>query len=336
MLEAAAGGSQCLTMTVEGTSMNEDRSLQGLTRRGFLAGAAGVAAVGIVPSAPRLRAAVSRQAEPGAAAKPLAGANVTPHTYGDKNAVTAAKKFDGYVGMPLAVTLQKIFIPAGEYGSTPPAEMTQLGSIGCQFVVAIQPANPPSAQQKSQLAAWLTMLRRAGLSFRIALYPECNNLAFPSKQSWLNYWRYYAPTVQAQGIACCYDPGGSYAAMGRALAYFPSDPAPDELWIDFYATAFGSGSRIGELLALGQSAGVPTGLAEWGWQAGGAGYNAMSMPVWNDYGAYLTELAQAGHFKLGCIYWGSEHLGNTVDVIDSAHDPRIPVIRQVSQAVQAG
>jgi len=265
----------------------------------------------------------------------LTGVIVKPEAYRLTNALTAARIADGFIGMPLATTIQKLYRKKGELGTGPNAEMIQLASAGCHFLLSVRPSQTLSGSQQSQLKAYLTALNRAGIRYRVALWAEMDDVGqFPSRQEWLAYWRYYAPIVKAAGVRCAYDPGCNLQALPRAMAWFPSNPAPDELWIDYYATAFQSGARIDKLLAQARAAGVQAGLAEWGW-AGNLLSNNMTMHTWNAYCEYLIHLAQGGNFKLGAIYYGSEHEGIRTDVIQSATDPRIPMIRNVSSAVRA-
>src|SRR5215469_11864868 len=93
------------------------------SRRAFLSGAAGLAAAAVLPSAR------STQATAG----PLTGATVKPEAYRLTNALTAARIADGFIGMPLATTIQKLYRKKGELGTGPNAEMIQLASAGCHF-----------------------------------------------------------------------------------------------------------------------------------------------------------------------------------------------------------
>lgn len=308
--------------------------MQGLSRRGFLYGAAGVAAAATLPSSLSARAAVTSAAR--AAVTPLAGDTITPGTYGTQNAVDAANIADGYIGLPLALTIQKYWVEPSAFTQPTPERLTQLSASGCQFLISAQPSQQLSATEQSQLAAWLAMLKNDGIKFRVVLWSECNRTGFSSAQDWFRYWQYYAPVVKEAGISCGYCPGCGFAPE-PALEYFPSNPAPDELWMDFYTTGFRRGSRLDQLLALAQSKGLPTaGLAEWGWEAGNPVTNPITMPWWNEYCSYLINLAEEGHFGLGAILFGSKHETYTYNIIHTTSDPRIPMIRKVSDAVTAG
>ena len=299
--------------------------MRGLSRREFLGGAAGVAAVAMLPPGGSTRAA---------APAPLAGATTNPTGYGVTSNLEAAKIYDGYVGMPLATTFEKVYMGHGAFPPQPPAKMTQLAPAGCQFLVSIEPSRTMTTAEQNLMAKWLGMLNESGIPYRIVLYSECNDKAFKTADEWFAYWSYYAPVVRAAGVSCGYNPGCGFMAIGRAMEYFPANPAPDELWMDYYATAFRGGSRIDNLIAKARSGGVSCGLAEWGWAAGDTAFGPMTMPWWNTYGNYLMQLIKSGKITLGAINFAAKANGRTPDVINSASDPRIPMIRAVAQTIQ--
>ncbi len=83
--------------------------MRGLSRREFLGGAAGVAAAVALPPFHPARAAIT----------PLAGATVNLASYHVSNYVHAADIFDGYVGLPMATAIQKIYLGHDSFPSTP-------------------------------------------------------------------------------------------------------------------------------------------------------------------------------------------------------------------------
>lgn len=271
-----------------------------------------------------------------AAVTPVAGASINPASYGTHNWVTAANIADGYIGLPLAKTMQKVYLSHGEFPTQPPGEMRELNSVGCQFLVSVEPSTTLTPTEQNRLSAFLTMLNQAGMNYRVVLYSEANNQAFTTASQWFTYWSYYAPVIQSAGVHCGYDPGCNYLAIARAQQFFPANPTPDELWMDYYGTAFRAGARLDTLIGIAQAAGVPAGMGEWGWSSGPVVFNPMSIPWWNDYCSYLINLAQTGRLGLGALFWASTAQGRKDDVIGSANDPRIPGVRNVAAAVQAG
>jgi hypothetical protein len=300
--------------------------LRALTRREFIGGAAAVAAAAALPASGSVRATVTS----------LAGATVNLQSYpGSSTYVQAADTFDGYLGQPMATTLEKVFLQYGQLpAKNPPAQMTQLAAVGCQFLLSVEPSTTLSSSEQAALAKCLAMLNKHGFNYRVVLYSECNDFAF-SQSNWLAYWSYYAPVIQDAGVLVAYDPGCSPGALSRAESYFPSNPTPDEMWMDYYATAFRSGTRLAPLIAVAQAAGVPTGVAEWGWTAGKIVFTPMTMPWWNAYCAYLVSLVNTGNLPLGAIYFDAVAKAGTTGVIRASDDPRIPGIQSITNAIQA-
>lgn len=255
------------------------------------------------------------------------------HSNGAKNYVQAADILDGYVGLPLATTIQKVLLGSSVFPATPGNQLTQLSAAGCQFLISVEPSTQLTPSEQTRLANYLALLTNAGISYRVILYSEANDTEFTSQPEWQAYWSYYAPVIKDAGISCAYCPGCNITSIARAEAFFPSNPAPDELWMDFYATAMRQGVRIDQLIAQAGAAGISVGLAEWGWHAGKTLLNPMSMPWWTLYCNYLTHLATGGKFGLGAIYFDDSPGPHPINSIGSASDPRIPGIQKVSRAV---
>jgi hypothetical protein len=305
--------------------MNESQSLQSLSRRGFLGVAAGTA----------VAATLAPARNPRATTAPLAGSTVSAESYGVHDSLRAARIADGLYKMPLATTIQKIYMAEGVYGSEPPRQMRQLAPAGCQFVVSAKPSKKLSGTEKTRLARWLDMLTKAGMKYRVVLWQECNNSSFARFETWQTYWSYYAPVVKAAGVRCGYDAGCH--VIDRAVEFIPSHPKPDELWMDFYASAYRLGVRLDPLLAAAQKAGISSlGLAEWGFMAGNAIFNPVTIAWWDDFCNYLVFLANRGHLNLGAIFFGGIGHFGLVDVITSPDDPRLPMLQRVAEAVKAG
>jgi hypothetical protein len=93
--------------------------------------------------------------------------------------------------------------------------------------------------------------------------------------------------------------------------------------------------RLATMTTAAGSAGIPAGMAEWGWATGDTTFGPMTMPWWNEYGSYLMHLIKTGKITLGTINFAAKANGRTADVINCASDPRIPMIKQMAQTVQA-
>jgi hypothetical protein len=310
--------------------MNENRSFRSLSRRGFLGAAAGTAvAATLAPVRGAGAAVVSSAASTG----PLVGSTVSPKSYGVKSYLKAARIADGIYKLPLATTAQKVYMTEGVFPATPPRQMTQLAPAGCQFVVSVKPSTEMTTGQQTQLAQFLAMLTAAGMQYRVVLWQESNDVF--GKDAWQAYWSYYAPVVQAAGVPCGYDAGCHNIV--QAAEFIPTNPTPDELWMDFYASAYRQGTRVEPFLAAAQAAGISSvGLAEWGFEAGDAKFNPVTIAWWDNYCKYLVFLANGGDLPLGAIFYGGIGHFGLVDVITSPTDPRLPGLRSVSAAVAAG
>jgi hypothetical protein len=305
----------------------ENQALLGLSRREFLGGAAGVVAATALPVS---AGSPSRRIH--AATTPLAGATVDLASYGGTSYINAANIYDGYVGLPLATTLQKVYMGHGEFPPHPPLKMTQLAKAGCEFLVSIEPSKTMTTAEQTLVAKFLAMMNGTGIKYRVALYSEANDKAFRTSAEWFTYWSYYAPVVKDAGVVCAYDCGCGFRALPRAEAYFPSNPTPDELWMDFYCTSFRGGSRIDTLIGMADAVGIPAGVAEWGWSAGDIIFNPITIPWWNAYCSYIISRAGASKLTLGAIFFNAVAKGGRADVIASASDPRIPGIQRVAAA----
>jgi len=200
------------------------------------------------------------------------------------------------------------------------------------MTAAIEPSRNMVPSEPTLLAKWLTMMNSSGIPYRVVLYSESNDKAFKTAPEWFAYWSYYAPVVKDAGVVCAYNCGCGFKALPRAEAYFPSNPAPDELWMDFYATSFRGGSRIDTLIGQADAIGIPAGIAEWDWSAGNLIFTPMTLPWWNAYCGYIVSRASAGKLPLGSIFFNAVAKGGFADVISSASDPRIPGVHRVAQA----
>jgi hypothetical protein len=291
-----------------------------VTRRRFLAGTAAAGAAMAVPLWPGRTSA--------AAVTRVSGASVAPQSYGYAYWPAAAKRFDGYIGMPLGVTAQKVYLSRGIFPASPGSQMKQLSRLGCQFLVSVKP--DPSTDQSAKLAAYLKMLDAHGISYRVLLWQELNQRqAFQSGASWQAYWSQYAPVVHGQGKRCCYNPLCSPERGALASAWWPADPPPDEVWLDYYGSAYHWKLRIDDLIAKAHDAGIPLGVAEYGYAAEGAPYPDR---VWDAYCSYLAGLAPG--LPLGGLYWSMVH--SSLNTVASATDFKIPGIRRMATALSSG
>jgi hypothetical protein len=300
--------------------------MQTQSRREFIGGTAALAVGLALPLTQR----------PSVTVPPLAGTTVNRGAYGVGTYLEAAKIYDGYVGLPLATTFEKVYMNHGQFGPGLPSKIAELAPSGCQFLISVKPSTSRTTSQQKAMAAWLALLKAKGIRFRMVLYSEPNDKAFLTAQEWLPYWRYYAPVIKDAGSTLVYEPGCG-GALARGEALFPSKPSPDEMWMDYYCTAYRGGSRLDTILGIAHAAEVPAGIGEWGWQAGSAKSPGKppTMTVWDQYGAYLLGLIGARKITLGASYFNAKFGNLTSNVITGPKDPRIPMIQKLVKAVQA-
>jgi TAT (twin-arginine translocation) pathway signal sequence len=293
---------------------------QALSRRGFLQGSAAVAAGTL------LAGALPRRAAAGTA---VTGATVNPHAYSLSSWPKAANLFDSYVGLPLAVTVQKNYLTEGSYPNPLPVQIASLAKLGCQFIVCVYPSR--TADDSASLAAFLQQLNASGISYRAALVNEWNSgTKFAAPADWLAYWGKYAPVIKAAGVPACalVCATSNKSNFAKIQPGFPASPLPDQYWIDYYGEAYRYNVRIDGLLDQAASYGVPAGIGEFGYAVSGG--TTMTMALWQAYCGYLAGLAP--RLALGCVYWGSA--GH--DIVTGTADPKVAGIQQVMQAFQAG
>jgi hypothetical protein len=301
---------------------------QALSRRGFLGGSSAVAAGALLM--PRgLLGAAPRAAARTASTPVVTGATVQPRVYGVTGWAKGASIFDSYVGMPLATTIQKVYMAEGQYYTDPlPSHLTSLAKAGCEFIICVYPSR--TTDESAKLAAFLQLLNSKGIVYRAALVnePNCRD-KFATGQDYLAYWSQYAPVVQAAGVPLCYlvCASSNKNAYAKIQPGFPTSPLPDQYWIDYYGEAYRYQVRLdtaGGLLDQADGYGVPVGIGEFGYAVTGAAQ--MTMAMWDAYCSYLAGLAP--RLQLGCLYWGSK--GH--DIVTGPGDSKVPGIQQVMQA----
>lgn len=298
---------------------------QNPSRRQFLWGSS--AAIAAAPLMFHGRPSTAPLPAPRAVTAKITGATVSPAAYGITGWGQAAKMFDSFVGLPLATTIQKIYMTEGEYFTNPlPVRIRSLARLGCQFIICVFPSR--TTDESAKLANFLKLLNNDGIVYQVALVNEWNAKdKFATAQAYLDYWHHYAPVVKAAGVPLCslVVVSSHKGAEAKIQPGFPTNPLPDRYWLDYYATAYMYGLRLnkpGGLLAQAQNLGVPAGIAEFGIGAHGVA----PMSVWNQFCPYLVRMAP--RLPLGCLYWGSVN-GGTQNVVTGPNDPKVPGIRQV-------
>jgi hypothetical protein len=295
-----------------------------VSRRGFVLGSSAVAAGALLT--PRVLPGAVVRSAPRAVSAKVTGATVNPAVYHVRSWAKGAQFFDSYVGMPLAAAIQKIYMLEGQYFTDPlPAHITSLAEIGCQFIICVFPSRTKDDSEK--LAAFLRLLKRNGIVYRVALVNEWNSRGkFHTPGAYKDYWRQYAPVVQDAGVPVCnlVCASSQKSAFAKIQPGFPTNPLPDQYWIDYYGEAYRFKVRLdtpGGLLDQAKHLGVPAGIAEFGYAVHFP--KTMTMSMWNAYCPYLAGLAP--RLPLGCLYFGAAD----ENVVTGADDPKVPGIRRV-------
>ena len=305
---------------------------QDLSRRQFLWGSS--AAIAAAPLMFHGRPGTVPRAAPRAVTARITGATVSPAAYGITGWAQAAKTFDSYVGLPLATTIQKIYMTEGQYYTNPlPVRIRALARVGCQFIICVYPSR--STDERAKLANFLQLLNSDGIVYQVALVNEWNGKTkFATAQAYLDYWHHYAPVVKAAGVPLCnlVVVSSHKIAEAKIQPGFPTNPLPDRYWLDYYATAYMYHLRPdkpGGLLDQAENLGVPAGIAEFGIGANGVA----PMSVWDQYCPYMVSLAP--RLPLGGLYWGATN-GGRQNVVTGPNDPKVPGIQQVIGAFRTG
>lgn len=272
----------------------------------------------------------------GAAA--LVGATVAPVTYSMPNTqgVAAAQQFDGYVGQPLAVSLQRQYLSEGNWSL--PSMVTSLAAVGCKTQLCVKPSRVLAASEQANLAACIKAMQALGAPFEITLWTEMNmggsTPFFPSAGvDYPAYWSYYAPVILDAGATLNFNPGTDAADYGKGITYGQElSPAPSRLYCDYYGNGWKNGTRLDSppsgvpmsFMALADSLGVPFGIAELGGGANGAAM--LSSADWTSFMNYIHTLfwtrLEAGKANADLIIYASGAGGedNPANVITSATD----------------
>jgi hypothetical protein len=303
-----------------------------IPRRQFLQGSsAALAGALLMPSG---RPSTAHATATSAVTGKVTGTTVSPWGYGISSWLQAAQMFDSYVGLPLAITIQKLYLQEGQYFTAPlPLHITSLAGAGCQFIICFYPSR--TIDESAKLATCLQLLNSKGIVYQAALVNEWNCATkFATAQDYLTYWNRYSKVVKAAGVPLCLTvcASSNKTAYAKIQPGFPVSTLPDRYWIDYYATAYQWNVRLdtsGGLLAQAESLGVPAGIGEFG-----IGANAVApMSVWNAFCPYLGGLAS--RLPLGCLYWGGVDNFGKQNVVTSSNDPKVPGIRQVIGAFGA-
>lgn len=330
-----------------------DRAHQndGLSRRRFIgvAGAAGsAAALGILGANP---ATADTRAQRIGSARTMAsgmrgdvGATVpTPVYPGAGSRLAAAKIFDSYVSPADGANVtQKYYFNEGQWPATDPlpSGITQLPGAYPKFkwLMCFKPTRSyvttgnPADQQN--LKATCEALQDAKINFDVVLWQEPNvpgSNFFANGTAYVDYVSFYRPYVPS-GINVVYD-SSTKASTKNQQQYYPSGQV-DKIYCDFYGNTWKAGKTLDALNDLAVGAGLPFGLGEWGF--GSSKVHLTGTPA-QQYVTYITDFftsrLAAGETNGAVIYYDGSNSTTTWNIISSPTDWKVPLYRQVYNAL---
>jgi hypothetical protein len=326
----------------------------GLSRRGFL-GAAGTAAV-VATALGGSAASASASTRPGRASERsgpqlavsgagLVGATVLPA--GSNTRGHQAQIFDGYVGRPLAETVQKVYFTTGQFPvkSTDPgySDVASLASVGCQVILCYKPSIEGSDLNSliGSIEALQAITTPSGSScvHAVVLWNE------PQYESGITLPQYlaevqkqYGPFVRAHtNLYYCASPNQKLDipgdTTGGVTPYFPGGQYVDVTAIDLYANQYYSqGFDLGPIQDCADSSpATPLGILEFG--VTNDGENVPSDIQVLAYFDYLLSTMSArlasvpNQFNGPVCYYEDASNSTGVNNITSANDYRVSTLQ---------
>jgi hypothetical protein len=264
----------------------------------------------------------------------LIGATVqnapTPEYGGATDRLIVAQTLNTYLSAGLATPLapatviQKWYFNVGSYPTTMDADMTELHSVGCKFLISYKPDLAPytTAHDNAFLAS-MNALKGLGVDFQVVIWQEANDPGFSpfTAAEYIDYFNHYAPIVHAAGKLAVYDPG---AHPTSAAAFYPGDALVDWVVSDHYCAHFGSSVSGGftavEALANNANPPKPLGLGEWG-----TAINPADQPTQTEWEGFtqqiLTTFASrpaAGKANAWILGFNTAHRPTGVNVIQNS------------------
>jgi hypothetical protein len=262
------------------------------------------------------------------------GATIGANNYGGSTTNAQANtNFDGFTGLNLAHTVQKMYHQEGDLASGYP-QTDQASSIANGVTKVLLSAKPcrtsggtyadatvctngkTCLQEKTNLTNLLNNFIAAGISaanLKVTLWQEPNTSSgHDTAAHYKNYVTYFAPAVRALGIEVVYNcaistGAGNWEPWDQSVANLC-----DSVYVDYYGTAYkptGSGSTPnrtlnntgandpGSFVALADnhSGGVvPFGIAEWNAEAGGGSITLSgTSSVWQNYTDHIDTVMSA-------------------------------------------
>lgn len=284
-------------------------------------------------------------------AKGFVGGTINAATYGSATLTDAMNTLDGYINSDggsrkFSYSCQKFYYENSKW----PTSLTSINDIrtaknlGVKCLLSFKPAadstNAYTATlyrtEKTNLANAIALYKNANVNFEVTLFQEANDghPEFPNAAAYHAYWSFYGPTVLAAGIPLVYDPGMSYPSA--ALTFFPSNPNPTKVVVDFYAVTYvKKGTTLDAIETKTDAIGVPFGAWELG-DSNNITAGEQLDPGFGNYCTYLTNLftarTTAGKDNADLCFFCVPH-SSSFNVITGPSDFKVPHIQQLYDAV---
>ena len=234
---------------------------------------------------------------------PIIGCTCNPRAFGlpgnGDGIVQTAQKIDALVGRPFATLGNKAYEQATPTYTKLPDKYTALGPKA-HYLISVKPGwtsndgmPVSSSAEAAKLEAFGQLLLNGHVNFDFTLWQEANLAESPFKtaQSYIDWYRFYAPVISGLGIRCVYDPGAS--SPDTAFSYYPGDDVVSVVCCDYYNGAWHRKITLEQLSALAYNRKdgkkVPFGPAEWGSSIA----DPTKTPIANvtDYTHYCSDMA---------------------------------------------
>jgi hypothetical protein len=300
-------------------------------RRSFLY-RAGVAA-GMLTAAGSLLARASDARAAGV--RGLVGATIgTANFPAGTTETQASEDFDGYVGRPMAATVQKIYYQEGSWPSTIPTKDREVIDLGAKLLISFKPSRTLSMSEQQNLANAIDMYKTAGATLDVTLWQEPNDGgAFSHGSDYASYVDYYGPTVRAAGVPLVYDAGAG-GGESSWTAYYPGGSMIDKIMLDYYGSAWLGGTRLDVIANIADSANPPKPLGLGEWNDTATSSVALTSKQFGEYVNYLINFFTArlndGKTNGDIIFWmGNNAVGLSADQILSGSDFKVRLVQKL-------
>lgn len=281
------------------------------------------------------------------------GATVNINDYGDPTWNASAVTYDGYVGRPMAATIQKVYLNPGQTFTAVPLNISQLSSIGCKIILCFQPSTSAlTVANRAAVANMCAILQRANVDYDAVLNQEPNVPGkFSGPAAYAAYVAWYAPAIcnpaayftlggtAPSPVNLVYNPAAGSANAATALSYYPGDgPGYTHyaIAVDFYATSFiNDGTTLAPMLALAEANLKAFGVIEAGPTSGTVGpHNPAPTPAqWytsgdsGSYCVYIVETIQAATVQYGLCMFNANRVPGAIDLVTGPTDFKIQGIQ---------